>query len=126
MPVTDPHRPRGFRAELADAVSPKAIGLIAGVLLLQLGFILSYIGAFHSPSPHRVRVVVAAPASAQQSIITQLNGLAGEPVRAVATTGADAARAAAQSVKSASEALTHQTNQLRGQIDGFLGKIRAA
>jgi methyl-accepting chemotaxis protein len=42
------------------------------------------------------------------------------------TAGADAARAAAQSVKSASEALTQQTNQLRGQIDGFLDKIRAA
>ena len=42
------------------------------------------------------------------------------------TAGADAARSAAQSVKSASEALTHQTNQLRGQIDGFLNKIRAA
>ena len=42
------------------------------------------------------------------------------------TAGADAARAAAQSVKSASEALTSQTNQLRGQIDGFLDKIRAA
>ncbi len=42
------------------------------------------------------------------------------------TAGADAARAAAQSVKSASEALTNQTNQLRGQIDGFLDKIRAA
>jgi methyl-accepting chemotaxis protein len=42
------------------------------------------------------------------------------------TAGADAARTAAQSVKSASEALTHHTNQLRGQIDGFLDKIRAA
>ncbi len=42
------------------------------------------------------------------------------------TAGADAARAAAQSVKSASEALTLQTNQLRGQIDGFLDTIRAA
>jgi methyl-accepting chemotaxis protein len=42
------------------------------------------------------------------------------------TAGADAARAAAQSVKSAAEALTQQTNQLRGQIDGFLGQIRAA
>jgi methyl-accepting chemotaxis protein len=40
--------------------------------------------------------------------------------------GADAAGAAAQNVKSASETLGAQTQQLRGQVDDFLGKIRAA
>jgi methyl-accepting chemotaxis protein len=40
--------------------------------------------------------------------------------------GADAAGAAAQNVKSASETLGAQTQQLRGQVDEFLGKIRAA
>jgi len=40
--------------------------------------------------------------------------------------GADAAGAAAQNVKSASESLDAQTRQLRGQVDEFLGKIRAA
>jgi len=40
--------------------------------------------------------------------------------------GADAAGAAAQNVKTASETLDAQTRQLRGQVDDFLGKIRAA
>jgi methyl-accepting chemotaxis protein len=40
--------------------------------------------------------------------------------------GADAAGAAAQNVKMASETLGTQTQQLRGQVDDFLGKIRAA
>src|SRR6202047_540693 len=40
--------------------------------------------------------------------------------------GADAAGAAAQNVKTASELLGDQTQQLRGQVDAFLGKIRAA
>ena len=40
--------------------------------------------------------------------------------------GADAAGAAAQNVKAASETLGTQTQQLRGQVDDFLGKIRAA
>ena len=38
--------------------------------------------------------------------------------------GADAAGAAAQNVKTASELLGVQTQQLRGQVDDFLGKIR--
>jgi methyl-accepting chemotaxis protein len=42
------------------------------------------------------------------------------------TAGADAAGAAAQNVKTASEMLGAQTEQLRGQVDAFLGKIRAA
>jgi methyl-accepting chemotaxis protein len=40
--------------------------------------------------------------------------------------GADAAGAAAQNVKAASELLGAQTQHLRGQVDTFLGKIRAA
>ena len=40
--------------------------------------------------------------------------------------GADAAGAAAKNVKTASEMLGDQTQQLRGQVDDFLGKIRAA
>jgi methyl-accepting chemotaxis protein len=40
--------------------------------------------------------------------------------------GADAAGAAAQNVKTASETLGAQTQQLRGQVDDFLGKIRTA
>jgi len=42
------------------------------------------------------------------------------------TAGANAARAAAQSVKSAAEVLSTQTGQLHEEINGFLEKIRAA
>ncbi len=40
--------------------------------------------------------------------------------------GADATGSAAQNVKSAAEALTVRTEQLRGQVNDFLAKIRAA
>ncbi|MDO8980895.1 MAG: methyl-accepting chemotaxis protein [Afipia sp.] len=42
------------------------------------------------------------------------------------TEGADATGASAQNVKLAAEALGVQTQQLRGQVNDFLGKIRAA
>jgi methyl-accepting chemotaxis protein len=42
------------------------------------------------------------------------------------STGADAAGTAAQEVKTASETLGAQTQQLRCQVDDFLGRIRAA
>jgi maltodextrin utilization protein YvdJ len=35
-----------FLAEFRDAVSVRTVLLVVGVLLLQLGFILSYVGAF--------------------------------------------------------------------------------
>jgi hypothetical protein len=31
--------PQSFRAELLDAVAPRTVGLLIGVLLLQMGFI---------------------------------------------------------------------------------------
>jgi methyl-accepting chemotaxis protein len=40
--------------------------------------------------------------------------------------GADATGAAAQNVKTASELVARQSQQLRGQVDAFLGRIRAA
>ena len=42
------------------------------------------------------------------------------------TSGANATGSAAQNVKSAAEALGERTEQLRGQVDDFLAKIRAA
>ncbi|WP_067469090.1 DUF3533 domain-containing protein [Actinomadura macra] len=73
---------RGFAAELRDAVTPRSLGLVAGVLALQLGFILSYIGALHSPTPHRIPVAVVAPAPAAGQVVATLDGLEGDPVRA--------------------------------------------
>lgn len=41
----------GFAAEFKDAVTFRAFGLVLGGLLVQLAFIVSYVGAFHSPPP---------------------------------------------------------------------------
>jgi hypothetical protein len=64
---------RRLRAELRDAVTPRAFVLVTGVLVLQLGFILSYIGAFHHPTPHRIRLAVVAPAPAAQQTVQALS-----------------------------------------------------
>ena len=53
--------PQGFWAELRDAVSPRTVSLIGGVLLLQFGFILSYVAAFHAPKPHEIRLGIVSP-----------------------------------------------------------------
>ncbi|MEV7360620.1 hypothetical protein [Kitasatospora sp. NPDC091276] len=58
-------RPKGFAAELRDAVSVRAVVLVLGVFALQLGFVLSYMGAFHAPAPHRIPVAVAPPGARQ-------------------------------------------------------------
>ncbi len=88
-----PDVPQSFWAEFKDAVSTRTVGLIVGVLLLQLGFILSYVGAFHAPTPHEVPIAVVSP-SAQVSAQTaaRMNGIASTPLEAVAV----ADRAAAE------------------------------
>ncbi|GGV27760.1 membrane protein [Actinomadura cremea] len=78
---TDPGG-HGFAAEVRDAVTPRAVALVVGVFVLQLGFILSYIGAFHSPSLHRLPVAVAAPPQVAGPVARQLDGLPGDPVDA--------------------------------------------
>ncbi|SIR77745.1 ABC transporter permease [Williamsia sterculiae] len=62
------------------------------VLLLQLGFILSFVGAFHAPHPHRIPVTVVGSPPVAQKIAGDLNRLDGAPVRAVAATDLGAAR----------------------------------
>ena len=79
---TDPGR-GGLMAEFRDAVTVRATVLVVGVALLQLGFIASYIGAFHQPTPHRLPLAVAAPADVRTGVVSQLNGIAGSPLRAV-------------------------------------------
>ena len=62
-PPAAPSQPRGFLGEFWDAVSVRTVGLIIGILLLQIGFILSYVGAStrprrtasRSPSSHQPR-----------------------------------------------------------------------
>ncbi|MEU0464079.1 DUF3533 domain-containing protein [Amycolatopsis sp. NPDC006131] len=80
--------PRSLAHDLRDAIAPRTVLLVLGVLLLQLGFILSYVGAFHSPSPHRVAVAVVGP----QQTVDRINALDGTPVEASPSPDADDAR----------------------------------
>ena len=76
--------PRGLAAEFRDAVTMRATVLVVGVALLQLGFIASYIGAFHHPTPHRLPLAVVAPAAIEAKVVAGLNAIDGMPLRAVA------------------------------------------
>jgi hypothetical protein len=83
--------PKGFLAEMRDAVSLRTAGLIIGVLALQVGFILSYVGAFHAPAPHRIAIAVAAPAQVSAQLVPKLNAIPSAPVHATAVSGEAAA-----------------------------------
>lgn len=71
----------GFAQEISRAVTPRAALLVLGVLVLHLAFITSYLGAFHSPSAHRMSVALVAPQQAQQQLAERLDGIEGEPVK---------------------------------------------
>jgi hypothetical protein len=83
--------------ELIPGVTRRAAALVIGVLLLQFGFVLSYVGAFHAPTPRAVPLAVVAPAGAPagtaSSVADRLEGLAGHPLDVrVADTEADGRR----------------------------------
>jgi len=85
--------PSGFAAVLRDAVTPRAVLLVVGVLALQVAFIASYLGAFHDPTPHGITVAVAAPTQeVAQQTAARLDALPGDPVDATAVASADAAQ----------------------------------
>jgi len=90
--ATAPGEPQGFLAELWDAVSVRTVGLIIGVLLLQIGFILSYVGAFHRPTPHRIPIAVVAPAQVSGQVVGKLNQIPSAPLQASAVGSEAAAR----------------------------------
>jgi hypothetical protein len=96
--------PRGFWSEFADSISPRAAGLVAGVLVLQLGFILSYVGAFHAPKPHRIPVAVVAPSQLRARAASELDAVPAQALHATA----------ASSLASAQTALRH------GSVDGVV------
>ena len=84
--------PRGFWNEWKDAVSTRTVILIVGVLGLQLAFILSYVGAFHSPTPSEISIAVVAPEQISNQLVPQLNGLDGTPLQAGAVADEATAR----------------------------------
>ena len=102
-------RPVSFGAELRDAVAPRTVILVVGVLLLQLGFILSYVGAFHAPTPQHVPVALVAPAQVSSQVLPQINGLPGRPLDVTAATDQDAALALVTSAR-ASAALVYNAS----------------
>ncbi|MFC6595937.1 DUF3533 domain-containing protein [Kitasatospora paranensis] len=71
----------GFAAEVKDAVTPRAALLVFAVLLLQLGFVASYVGALHDPSPHRLSIAVVAPARVAPQLTAALDAVPDEAVR---------------------------------------------
>ena len=80
----EPPGPVGLRAEFRDAITVRAAVLVAGVALLQLGFVASYIGMFHQPTPHRLALAVEAPADISAKVVSQLNAVTGSPLEALA------------------------------------------
>jgi hypothetical protein len=90
----EPSRPatETFTEELRDAFAPRTLVLVVGVALLCLGFVLSYVGAFHDPTPHRIPVALVAPAQVSDQLVDGLNGIEGEPVHATAVADEAAAR----------------------------------
>jgi hypothetical protein len=90
-----PGRPT-FAEELRDAIAPRTVLLVLGVLLVQVAFIASYVGAFHQPTPHDIAVGVVAPAGQASAVAEQLNGLDGSPLSAETVADEAAARARLQ------------------------------
>ncbi|MFE7136096.1 DUF3533 domain-containing protein [Streptomyces sp. NPDC057638] len=82
-----PVPPTRFADEFKDAVSLRAALLVIGVLALQVGFVLSYIGAFHEPRPREVPLAVVTPTDRLTGqTVDRLGALPGDPLapRAVA------------------------------------------
>jgi hypothetical protein len=87
--------------ELIPGVTSRAAALVLGVLLLQFGFVLSYVGAFHAPTPRDVPLAVVAPPGAPAgtgaSVADRLATLTGHPLEVrVADTEADGRRLLAE------------------------------
>lgn len=75
-----------FRDRVKDVLSLRTIALIVGVMVVQLAFIASYVGAFHSPDPHALTVTVVGTKGYQNYTANQLNKIEGRPVWAYAST----------------------------------------
>ncbi|TQF75265.1 ABC transporter permease [Rhodococcus spelaei] len=62
------------------------VAVVLGVLLLQLGFITSYVAAFHQPTPRDIPIGVIAdaglPAGVDQQVTDKLNAIDGRPLQA--------------------------------------------
>ncbi|GAA2265191.1 MULTISPECIES: ABC transporter permease [Kitasatospora] len=82
---------QGFLAELKDAVKPRAALMVIAVLLLQLGFITSYVGALHHPTPHQLSISVVAPPQVSPKLVAGLESVPNDAVKAGAVESPQAA-----------------------------------
>lgn len=84
------------RHERTRPTSVRTILLVLGVLAVQLGFIASYVGAFHSPTPRGITLAVVAPAGAPpgsgEQLAQQLDSLPGHPLAPMVVADEAAAR----------------------------------
>ena len=93
----EPHDPkhaaRTFSQELRSSVDARTVVLMIGVLLLQVAFIWSYVGAFHEPKPKDVPVGIVAPTQQiGEQAVAKLNAIDGSPVKAHVVSSESAAR----------------------------------
>ena len=84
----------------------RTVVLVLGVLLLQLAFVLSYVGAFHAPRPHRITVATVGPAR----VVSALDGLPSQPLRATAVPSEAAARALVRDDQTVAAFVVHPTS----------------
>ncbi|MFE6869100.1 DUF3533 domain-containing protein [Kitasatospora sp. NPDC057692] len=89
--AAEPAPRKGFAAELKGAVTPRAALLVIGVLLLQLGFVTSYVGALHQPKPHELSIAVVAPPQVAPKLVQGLESVPDEAVKAVTAPDAESA-----------------------------------
>ncbi len=92
-PESTPAPQQGFIAEFVDALDRRTFLLVIAVLLIQTGFVFSYVGAFHHPSPHRVPITVLAPAEISGHLVSELNAIHGHPLHATAVADESIGRA---------------------------------
>lgn len=75
----------------------KIVWIALGVLLLQLGFIASYVAAFHQPTAREIPIAVVAeqglPAGVDSDTVDQLNAIDGTPLAARTASSTAEARA---------------------------------
>lgn len=83
--------PTTFGGELRRTAGSRNLLLVIGVLLLQIAFIASYVGAFHSPKPHDITVAVVAGPKTEQ-VVAQLNAVDGSPLKASPAASPEAAQ----------------------------------
>ncbi|MBP0449604.1 ABC transporter permease [Kitasatospora sp. RG8] len=83
----------GLVAELKGAVTPRTALLVIAVLLLQFGFITSYVGALHHPTPHELSIAVVAPPQVSPKLVAALESVPDDAVKAVTAPDAETATA---------------------------------